>query len=107
MMAQLRDKKTSQIIFEGSALEVAALAEKLGLNEILFDDVGDGFNHKEVLDTHSEEVSSLRDMVKSKDKNLKQLAQDKLKTFDTAKGELTKTEKEVKAALKDARANIE
>lgn len=39
-MAQLRCAKTSELLLEGTPTEVAAMAEKIGYDEVLFDGVG-------------------------------------------------------------------
>lgn len=49
-MAQLRDARSSALIFEGTPLEVALLAEELGRDEVLFDDVGLAFDPDAVLE---------------------------------------------------------
>lgn len=43
-MAQLRDVQTSELIAEGTPLELALIAGRLGEREVLFDDVGEGFD---------------------------------------------------------------
>lgn len=44
-MAQLRDKQTSEVVFEGTPTECVLLADQLGNDdETLYDDVGSGFD---------------------------------------------------------------
>jgi hypothetical protein len=58
-MAQLRDKNTSAFIAEGTPLEMATLASKIGFDEILFDDVTPNFDPQAVLDAHKVHVESI------------------------------------------------
>lgn len=55
-MAQLRDKQTSECIAEGTPLEIVLLADKIGRDEFIFDDVGEGFDPEEVLSQHKAQV---------------------------------------------------
>lgn len=71
-MAQLRDAKTSELIAEGTPLEVALAAGQLGKGavvgvgealaddvEVIFDDVGLGFDPAAVIAAHQENVDGL------------------------------------------------
>lgn len=58
-MAQLRDAQTSEILAEGSPLEVALIAQTLGRREVLFDDVGQGFDPDAVIAAHEEHLAAL------------------------------------------------
>lgn len=60
-MAQLRDAQTSEIIAEGTPVEVALIAETLGVTNVLFDDVGPAFNPATVVQEHKDRVKGLRD----------------------------------------------
>lgn len=51
-MAQVRDKQTSQFLFEGTPLEAALVAKELGFNEVIFDDVTLDFDPQAVIDFH-------------------------------------------------------
>lgn len=59
-MAQLRDKKTSELVAEGTPLAVVLLADELGRDEVLFDDVGLDFDPDAVLAAHNEHVDNLK-----------------------------------------------
>lgn len=71
-MAQLRDAKTSELLAEGSPLEVALAAKQLGKSEVvgideepkaptdvIFDDVGLGFDPAAVIANHEENLEGL------------------------------------------------
>jgi hypothetical protein len=64
-MAQLRDKITSELLAEGTPLEVALVAELIGFDEIIFDDVGQAFDPAAVLAGHRESIANLEVMAKS------------------------------------------
>lgn len=85
-MAHLRDAKTSEHICEGTPLELALLADELGRDEVLFDDVGAGFDPDAVLKAARENADGLAGAAK------------------TAKGE---QRKDLTAAAADAKAALE
>lgn len=58
-MAQLRDAKTSELILEGTPLELALAANELGRDEVLFDDVGDHFDPDAVVAAARERADGL------------------------------------------------
>lgn len=58
-MAQLRDSRTSELVAEGTAEEVALAAERLGHNEVLFDDVGQDFDPAAVVAAYRDRVDGL------------------------------------------------
>jgi hypothetical protein len=58
-MAQLRDVKTSEVLHEGTPLEVVLIADEIGRDEILFDDVGEGFSPDAVSATQTETIAAL------------------------------------------------
>ena len=58
-MAQLRDAQTSEILAEGSPTEVVLIADQLGRAEVLFDDVGQGFDPDAVLAAHNEQLAAM------------------------------------------------
>jgi hypothetical protein len=58
-MAQLRDAHTSELIAEGTPLELAVLAEELGRDEVLFDGVGTEFDPDAVLDAARQRAAEL------------------------------------------------
>lgn len=59
-MAQLRDRHTSELILEGTPLEVALVAEQLGPAEVLFDDVGAAFDPAAVRQAHHANLEALQ-----------------------------------------------
>lgn len=74
-MAQLRDSQTSQAVFEGSPLEAALVAAHIGdlggqvvqpdeapdaAFDVLFDDVGLGFDPDAVREAHQADLDALR-----------------------------------------------
>lgn len=69
-MAQLRDKETSELVFEGTPLECAALADEIGAKEVLFDDVGPNFDPKATLKAHDDNVKGLEAVAKSSNESL-------------------------------------
>ena len=58
-MAQLRDAHTSEIAVEGSAEHVALAAEQFAAGEVIFDDVGEGFDAAVVVAAYRDRVSGL------------------------------------------------
>lgn len=57
-MAQLRDAQTSALLAEGTPTEVVLIAEEVGRDRVLFDDVGAGFDPDAVLAAHREAVEA-------------------------------------------------
>jgi hypothetical protein len=88
-MAQLRDKVTSEVVFEGDVEEVVLLAAKIGEDEVLFDGVGTKFNAQAVQDAYEER----RETEKGKKQPVEARVQKALS--------------KVNARLKDARALVE
>jgi hypothetical protein len=64
-MAQLRDKTTSQILHEGTPLECVTIARQLGLDKVIFDDVGLAFDPDAVWNTHQQSLTSWEDVASS------------------------------------------
>lgn len=64
-MAQLRDASTSALIFEGTPYEVVTRADELGRENVLFDDVGLGFNPDAVLQAYAENADALKTFKKA------------------------------------------
>lgn len=60
-MAQLRDSQTSAFVAEGTPLEMATLASKVGFDKVIFDDVGVDFDPQTVLDAHVELIDNIPD----------------------------------------------
>lgn len=58
-MAQLRDSQTSQILHDGTPLECVVLAQKIGIDEVLYDDVGEHFDPDAVLKAAHENADGL------------------------------------------------
>lgn len=59
-MATLRDAQTSEFLADGTPLEMVALADELGRDEVLFDNVGLGFDPDAVLTAHHDQVKGLK-----------------------------------------------
>lgn len=59
-MAQLRDKKTSEFIAEGSPVEMVLLADEVGIDEVLFDGVGLRFNPAEVRQEYQDRIDGMK-----------------------------------------------
>lgn len=95
-MAQLRDIQTSQILHEGTPLECVAIALQLGVENILFDDVGLDFNHDAVWQATQEQQAALASVAQSdsEDQDLKSEAQASL-------DELKKTIADAEAQAQD------
>lgn len=103
-MALLRDKVTSAPLFEGSPLEAALAAEKVGRSEVLFDDVGLEFDPDAVLAAHQAEVDSSTSILASDaDAETKQYAQQRLDDAPVVDGSIS----DIEAALAEARAQID
>lgn len=58
-MALLRDARTSALVAEGTPLQVALAARELGRADVLFDDVGEGFDPDAVIAAHEDNVDGL------------------------------------------------
>lgn len=61
-MAQLLDARTSELIAEGTPLEVVLIADELGRDEVLFDGVGLGFDPTAVTKAEKERLAGLKDV---------------------------------------------
>lgn len=92
-MAQLRDKQTSEIVFEGTPLEVATLANEIGVGEVLFDDVGEAFDHAAVVKANVDDATAL-ESVAADTKESAELRR-------TAKGSAQRIRDEIANAKKD------
>jgi hypothetical protein len=66
-MAVLRDKVTSAPLFEGSAVEAVLVADQLGRDEVIFDDVGAEFDPDAVITAHDENISTAQATLSSSD----------------------------------------
>lgn len=58
-MAQLRDKLTSEVVFEGTPLEVSTLANEIGVGEVLFDDTGHDFDPAACAKSYDDQLKGL------------------------------------------------
>jgi hypothetical protein len=68
-MAQLRDAQTSALIFEGTPYAVVMMADARGRENVLFDDVGVGFDPDEVLLVYEENADALKTLKRAPKKN--------------------------------------
>lgn len=57
-MAQLRDAQTSELIAEGTPIEIVTIAEQIGAQEVLYDGVG-GFDPDAVREAHEQHIAGL------------------------------------------------
>lgn len=90
-MAQLRDKHTSELIAEGSPVEMVLLADQLGRDEVLFDGVGLQFDPDAVLAAHQQNVEGIR--AAAADPNIEFVTEEDVKKLtdlqDTAVGKVS------------------
>jgi len=106
---QLRDAHTSELIAEGSPLEVALLALELGPDEVLFDGAGDTFDPDAVIAHHRERLEGLQGAARDRglpDDHRKDLQ----RAVKAAQAELELDAGQVKAAtaeLEAARARLD
>lgn len=107
-MAQLRDAQTSELIAEGTPLELVTIAEELGLNtgvvgtgetadgfEALYDGVGLGFDPATVSQARDENLDGL------------EAGSDALAAAQTEFDDAKARAPQVQAALDAARASVE
>ena len=74
-MAQLRDAQSSQILAEGTPIEMVLLADRIGHDEVLFDDVGPAFDPDAVRRAHQAQADGLeRAAAEASGREAKQLA---------------------------------
>jgi hypothetical protein len=110
-MAQLRDARTSDILYEGTPLEVALMAEKLGRDEVLFDDVGGGFDHQATIAAHQDNVEGHARVTRSRAKDItdddKQRAKEALDTLKGHEERVEEHHKRVQRRLAEVRARLE
>lgn len=87
-MAQLRDAQTSEIIAEGTPAALVFLAEKIGRDKVLFDNVGLAFDPDALKTAHMAEIAGLKEV--ADDDPLADLSQARLKQLvkDTRPGKL-------------------
>jgi hypothetical protein len=64
-MAQLRDAKTGECIAEGTPEEMVLLADEVGVEEVMFDGVGEGFAPGAVKTRHQENIQAANDYATS------------------------------------------
>jgi hypothetical protein len=64
-MAQLRDAQTSELIAEGDALDLVVIADELGFDEVLFDDVGEHFDPAAALEERRGRAPALDEVAAS------------------------------------------
>lgn len=58
-MAQLRCAQTSELLAQGTPLEIATAAEAFPAGEVLFDDVGKGFDPAALRKARADEITGL------------------------------------------------
>lgn len=110
-MAQLRDIHTSECVFEGTPTECVLLAEKLGRDEVLFDDVGLGFDPDAVLSAYKDSVKSDSALAKSKASDVtsddRAAAQARVESMRAVESDADKAQDDAEQALAAARARLE
>src|SRR4051794_2692736 len=62
-MAQLRCAQTSELLAEGSPLEIATAAEAFAAGDVIFDGVGEKFDPAAVRKFRADEIAGLRAIV--------------------------------------------
>lgn len=108
-MAQLRDARTSELIAEGTPTELALLADRLGRDEVLFDDVGHTFDPDAVLEAHRENIAGLEAAAAAAPAGSDQRAEleDALAERQIDDGAVAALEVEATAALEAARELVD
>lgn len=110
-MAQLRDIRTSECVFEGTPEECVFVAEKLGRDEVLFDDVGLNFDPDAVLTAHADNLTSFEALSKSRAEGVtaadRAAAKERAQTLREQHAEAAQQQEAVEAAIADARARLE
>lgn len=100
-MAQLRDAQTSELIAEGTPTELVLLADELGVEEVLFDDVGEHFNPDAVRQAHGDQVAGLERAARdAKGNDRKRLT----KALEDAKSVAPRARRRVRAATEELEA---
>jgi hypothetical protein len=62
-MAQLRCAQTSELLAEGSPLEIATAADGLAAGDVIFDGVGQTFDPAAVRRAHADEIAGLQSVL--------------------------------------------
>lgn len=110
-MAQLRDIHTSEFVFEGTPEECVLVAEKIGRDEVLFDDVGLGFDPDAVLKARDENLASVEALSKTRTDGVtaeaRAAAKTHLKELRKVESDAAAQQEDVQAALDAARARLE
>ncbi len=83
-MAQLRDSKTSALLFEGTPAQVAAAAGTVAAKDTLFDDVGGEFDAALTLEAAETNIVYLRDVGADDQADEQQAQLDAARDFDVA-----------------------
>lgn len=124
-MAQLRDAKTSEIVHEGTPLECVLVAQGIGKAEVaeqrdigddkpiknaelVYDDVGMGFDPQAVLDHHEEKVAGLEGAAAAAKKADERKALAKARDDAKAEGKVERKHVDrAKRAVEAARARLD
>jgi hypothetical protein len=102
-MAQLRDAHSSELLFVGTPIEVVALAEKLGRDEVVFDDVGLEFDPDAVLKAHEARLAGLEAAAKDSEQPVTEAAVKAARAEGKPSAALVK---KVNAQLSDVRSRL-
>ena len=107
-MAQVRDSRTSELIFEGTPLECVRVADDIGRDECLFDDVGLQFDPDAVLKSAREEREGLAAASTSQEvaEETRNSIKDKLAAEDQREKELRDEIRQARKRQSEARARV-
>jgi hypothetical protein len=100
-MVQLRDVKTSELIAEGEAYELVCLADHLGREEVLFDDVGAAFDPDAVMAVREAEIDGFKSAAKDSEGDEAKALRERAKALEAGPSGTDK--RSASKALKEAR----
>lgn len=110
-MAQLRDIRTSEFIFEGTPEECVLLADKIGRDEVLFDGVGEAFDPDAVLTSYNDRLTAEVALSTSKADGItdedRAAAKERAESIEQVAADVAASQPDAEQALADARARLE
>lgn len=106
-MAQLRDKVTSQIIFEGTPEQVARMAADIGQDEVIFDDVGAAFDPQAVIVASNTNLAGLEQAATEAPEEDRSSIEDALAVAQEQANSYKAEQANAEHALEEARARVE
>lgn len=104
-MAQLRDAQTSEFLHQGSPTEMVLLAERLGRDQVIFDDVGLSFDPDAVLAEYKAELSGLK--LAARDPGTPYVTEDHVAGLLSLERAADNKVSEVKQSMREARERSE